>query len=62
MKKEYISPYASIVNILTESHLMQASSPSFGVDNSQESDIALSSKNEGSYWNESSWNENSSAE
>ena len=48
MKKEYISPSANVVNLQSESHIMQASgNPSFGVDNSQETDVVLSNKSEG---------------
>lgn len=34
---------------------MQSSGPSFGVDNSQETDVVLSNKQEGSAWSESNW-------
>lgn len=62
MKKEYISPFANVVNIQSESPIMQASSPSFSVDNSQETDVVLSNKSENGYWNEATWSETDSEE
>lgn len=54
MKATYISPSSEVVTFHCESALMQASSPSFDVDNSKESDVVLS--------NSSSWDCNSWAE
>lgn len=55
MNRKYISPYSTSIEFLSENAIMQSSGPSFGVDNSQETDVVLSNKQEGSAWSESNW-------
>lgn len=56
MKMKYVSPNSTILEVFVENAIMSISDPSFDVDNSQESDIVLSNKQD-KIWNNHIWSE-----